>query len=255
MLRERALGAHERSTLCHQYATFPDLNNYLPRGRCTCLQEAALQLEAARREGSGWVKLDRELMARVEAAQKKVHAELEKAVRFFTFLFLYCGGVESGTLYAAPSHRMAKHALSHEAQSQTAISSTLSDISFSPCYRLQADITNALGVWSVAQAFAHLSILTLRIEPNVDVASTTSTAIIRYVPAASQYKENETLYFQRVPPLDSLPLPAAASLVAAMPPPPDLEFVQDKWIDYLTGVRPVPCAFVLGLLRSRERGP
>ena len=46
------------------------------------MQEAAQQLEAARREGSGWVKLDRELMVRVEAAQKKVHAELEKAVRF-----------------------------------------------------------------------------------------------------------------------------------------------------------------------------
>ena len=51
----------------------------------------------------------------------------------------------------------------------------------------------------------------------------------------AQYKENEALYFQRVPPPTDVPLPAPAPLVAPLPPPADLDAVQDKWFAYLNG--------------------
>ena len=38
-------------------------------------------LEAARREGTGWVKVDRELVAKVDAALKDAGAALQKAER------------------------------------------------------------------------------------------------------------------------------------------------------------------------------
>lgn len=44
-------------------------------------QEAQRVLEAARREGTGWVKVDRELVAKVDAALKDAGAALQKAER------------------------------------------------------------------------------------------------------------------------------------------------------------------------------
>ena len=44
-------------------------------------QEAAEKLEAARRQGTGWVKVDKDLIARVQSARGKVDAALQKAVR------------------------------------------------------------------------------------------------------------------------------------------------------------------------------
>ena len=50
-----------------------------------------------------------------------------------------------------------------------------------------------------------------------------------------QYKENETLYFQRVPAAVDLAPPAPALLVAAVPPPPELDQPEDKWFAFLSG--------------------
>ena len=44
-------------------------------------QEAAEKLEAARKQGTGWVKVDKDLVARVQSARQKVDAALQKAVR------------------------------------------------------------------------------------------------------------------------------------------------------------------------------
>jgi hypothetical protein len=44
-------------------------------------QEAQRVLEAARREGTGWVKVDRELVAKVDAALQDAGAALRKAER------------------------------------------------------------------------------------------------------------------------------------------------------------------------------
>ena len=46
-----------------------------------CLQEAAQKLETARKEGTGWVKVDKDLVARIQSARQKVDAALQKAVR------------------------------------------------------------------------------------------------------------------------------------------------------------------------------
>ena len=43
-------------------------------------QEAAEKLEAARKQGTGWVKVDKDLVARVQSARQKVDAALQKAV-------------------------------------------------------------------------------------------------------------------------------------------------------------------------------
>ncbi len=51
-----------------------------------------------------------------------------------------------------------------------------------------------------------------------------------------QYKENETLYFQRVPAAVDLAPPAPALLVAAVPPPPELDQPAEKWFAFLSGV-------------------
>jgi hypothetical protein len=91
-----------------------------------CLQEAQRVLEAARREGTGWVKVDRELIAKVDEALAGIGAALQKAER-----------------------------------------------------------------------------------------------------------ENSSLYFQRVPPASDLAPPAPASLVAPVPPPEDLESVDDRWFGFL----------------------
>ena len=52
-----------------------------------------------------------------------------------------------------------------------------------------------------------------------------------------KYKENECLYFQRIPLVADLPLPAPALLVAALPPPADLNEVVAKWFAFLDGER------------------
>lgn len=44
-------------------------------------QEAKRILEAARREGTGWVKVDKELISKVDAALQQIDADLKKADR------------------------------------------------------------------------------------------------------------------------------------------------------------------------------
>ncbi len=56
-----------------------------------------------------------------------------------------------------------------------------------------------------------------------------------------QYKENETLYFQRVPPAIDLAPPAPALLVAAVPPPPELDQPEPKWFAFLGGASRLMC--------------
>ena len=58
---------------------------------------------------------------------------------------------------------------------------------------------------------------------------------MQFSPTGAQYKENETLYFQRVPPAIDLAPPAPALLVAAVPPPPELDQPEDKWFAFLGG--------------------
>jgi hypothetical protein len=72
-------GLYAAYTLLHQAAVF------IADDECgqqiACLQEAQRVLEAARREGTGWVKVDRELVAKVDAALKDAGAALQKAER------------------------------------------------------------------------------------------------------------------------------------------------------------------------------
>ena len=56
--------------------------------------------------------------------------------------------------------------------------------------------------------------------------------------ACVQYKENESLYFQHVPAVADLAPPAPALLVATVPPPSDLDTIQDKWFAFLQGAHP-----------------
>ena len=58
-------------------------------------QEAAEKLEAARKQGTGWVKVDKDLVARVQSARQKVDAALQKAVRLIFALsaLVYIEGI------------------------------------------------------------------------------------------------------------------------------------------------------------------
>lgn len=65
------------------------------------IQEAKRVLEAARREGTGWVKVDKELIAKVDAALKDADATLQKAERENSSLYFQVGICKNDQLRAA----------------------------------------------------------------------------------------------------------------------------------------------------------
>ena len=76
-----------------------------------------------------------------------------------------------------------------------------------------------------------LYFLSSNVLPDLDPAQPPAQSLTPH----AQYKENETLYFQRVPPAIDLAPPAPALLVAAVPPPPELDQPEEKWFAFLSG--------------------
>lgn len=56
-------------------------NVFCPKNLFQCQQEAQRVLEAARREGTGWVKVDQELISKVDTALENIATTLKKAER------------------------------------------------------------------------------------------------------------------------------------------------------------------------------